>query len=51
MIIFIKHKNGPAEIHRIKQFTIVDSTIRIETEDDIWYIDYSNIEYIRIINS
>lgn len=49
-LIFIKHKNGNAEIHKIKRFTMVGSTIRVETEDDVFYIDYSNVEYIKIIN-
>lgn len=48
MIIFIKYKNGHAENYKIKSLTMVNSTIRIETDSDILYLDYSDIEDIQI---
>lgn len=51
MIIFIKHKDGRAKTYKIKDFTMVDSTIRIVTEDKILYLDYFDIEDMQIINS
>jgi hypothetical protein len=50
-LIFIKFKNGSAKSHEIKYFTMVGSTIRIETEDNIEYFKYEDIESIEIINS
>lgn len=50
-LIFIKFKNGYSESHEIKYFTIVGSTIRIETENNIEYFEYADIESIEIINS
>lgn len=49
-IIFIKCKDGSAESHEIKHFTMEGSTIRIETKDNIEYFDYADIENIEIIN-
>lgn len=49
--IFIKHKDGSAESHEIKHFTMVGSTIRIETENNIEYFEYEGIESIEIIDS
>lgn len=48
MIIYIKYKNGHVENYKIKSFTMVNSTIRIETDGDILYLDYSDIEDIQI---
>lgn len=50
-LIFIKYKDGSAESHEIKHFTIVGSTIRVKTEDSIEYFEYADIESIEIINS
>ena len=49
-LIFIKFKDGCTESHEIKHFTMVGSTIRVETKDDIFFLDYSDIENIEIIN-
>lgn len=49
--LFIKFKDGSAESIKIKHFTMVGSTIRIETENDIEYFEYASIESIEIINS
>ena len=49
-LIFIKYKNGNAESHEIKNFTMKGSTIRMETEDNIEFLDYAEIENIEIIN-
>lgn len=49
-LIFIKYKDGSAESHEIKHFTMMGSTIRVETEDNIEYFDYAEIENIEIIN-
>ena len=49
-ILFIKFKDGCAESHEIKHFTMVGSTIRVETEDNIDYFEYADIESIEIIN-
>jgi len=51
MIIFIKYKDGCTESYEIKRFTMVGSVIRIETDNDILYLDYSSIEDIQITNS
>ena len=48
MIIYIKYKNGHVENYKIKSFTMVNSTIRIKTDDNILYLDYSDIEDIQI---
>lgn len=48
MIFFIKYKNGSFENYKIKCFTMVGSAIRIETDSDILYLDYSDIEDIQI---
>lgn len=48
MIIFVKYKNGYVENYKIKRFTVVGSAIRIETDSDILYLDYSDIEDIQI---
>ena len=48
MIIYIKYKNGSFENYKIKRFTTVGSAIRIETDSDILYLDYSDIEDIQI---
>ena len=49
-LIFIKFKDECTESHKIKHFTMVGSTIRVETEDDIEYFEYEDIESIEIIN-
>ena len=48
MVLFVKYKNGHVENYKIKSFTMVNSTIRIETDGDILYLDYSDIEDIQI---
>ena len=48
MIIFVKYKNGYVENYKIKRFTMVNSTIRIKTDDNILYLNYSDIEDIQI---
>ena len=48
MIIYIKYKNGHVENYKIKSFTMVNSTIRIKTDDNILYLNYSDIEDIQI---
>ena len=50
-MIFIKYKDGSTKNYKIKDFTMVGSTIGIVTEDDVLYLDYSDIEHIQIINS
>ena len=49
-LIFIKFKDGCTESHEIEKFVMEDSTIRVETKDDIFFLDYSDIENIEIIN-
>ena len=48
MVLFVKYKNGSFENYKIKSFTMVNSTIRIKTDDNILYLDYSDIEDIQI---
>ena len=48
MIIYIKYKNGHVENYKIKSFIMVNSTIRIKTDCDILYLNYSDIEDIQI---
>lgn len=48
MVLFIKYKNGHVENYKIKSFTMVNSTIRIKTDYDILYLNYSDIEDIQI---
>lgn len=48
MMIFVKYKNGHVENYKIKSFTMVNSTIRIKTDDNILYLNYSDIEDIQI---
>ena len=48
MVLFVKYKNGHVENYKIKSFTMVNSTIRIKTDSDILYLDYSDIEDIQI---
>lgn len=50
-LIFIKYKNGSAESHEIKHFTMVGSTIRVETENNIEHFEYADIKSIEIIDS
>jgi hypothetical protein len=49
-LIFIKFKDGCVESHEIEHFTMVGSTIRMETKDNIEYFEYDSIESIEIIN-
>ena len=51
MMIFIRFKDKCTERYEIKRFTMVGSAIRIEIDNDILYLDYSNIEDIQITNS
>ena len=48
MVLFVEYKNGHVENYKIKSFTMVNSTIRIKTDGNILYLDYSNIEDIQI---
>lgn len=48
MVLFVKYKNGHVENYKIKRFTMVNSTIRIETDDNILYLNYSDIKDIQI---
>ena len=48
MVLFVKYKNGHVENYKIKSFTMVNSTIRIKTDDNILYLDYSDIDDIQI---
>ena len=48
MVLFVEYKNGSFENYKIKSFTTVGSAIRIETDSDILYLDYSDIEDIQI---
>ena len=48
MVLFVKYKNGRVENYKIKSFTMVNSTIRIKTDDNILYLNYSDIEDIQI---
>ena len=43
-----EYKNGHVENYKIKSFTMVNSTIRIKTDDNILYLNYSDIEDIQI---
>lgn len=48
MVLFVKYKNGHVENYKIKSFTMVNSTIRIKTDDNILYLNYSDIKDIQI---
>ena len=48
MVRFVEYKNGHVENYKIKSFTMVNSTIRIKTDDNILYLNYSDIEDIQI---
>ena len=48
MVLFVEYKNGHVENYKIKSFTMVNSTIRIKTDCNILYLDYSDIEDIQI---
>ena len=48
MVLFVKYKNESFENYKIKRFTTVGSAIRIETDSDILYLNYSDIEDIQI---
>lgn len=48
MVLFVEYKNGHVENYKIKSFTMVNSTIRIKTDDNILYLNYSDIEDIQI---
>ena len=48
MVLFVKYKNGHVENYKIKSFTMVNSTIRIKTDNNILYLNYSDIEDIQI---
>lgn len=48
MVLFAEYKNGHVENYKIKSFTMVNSTIRIKTDDNILYLNYSDIEDIQI---
>ena len=48
MVLFVEYKNGHLENYTIKSFTMVNSTIRIKTDDNILYLNYSDIEDIQI---
>ena len=48
MVLVVEYKNGHVENYKIKSFTMVNSTIRIKTDDNILYLNYSDIEDIQI---
>ena len=48
MVLFVEYKNGHVENYKIKSFTMVNSTIHIKTDDNILYLNYSDIEDIKI---
>ena len=48
MVLFVEYKNGYIENYKIKSFTMVNSIIRIKTDDNILYLNYSDIEDIQI---
>ena len=48
MVLFVEYKNGHVENYKIKSFTMVNSTIRIKTDDNILYLNYSDIDDIQI---
>ena len=48
MVLFVEYKNRHVENYKIKSFTMVNSTIRIKTDDNILYLNYSDIEDIQI---
>lgn len=48
MVLFVEYKNGHVENYKIKSFAMVNSTIRIKTDDNILYLNYSDIEDIQI---
>ena len=48
MVLFVEYKNGHVENYKIKSFIVVNSTIRIKTDDNILYLNYSDIEDIQI---
>lgn len=48
MVLFVKYKNGHVENYKIKSFTMVGSAIRIKTDCDILYLNYSDIKDIQI---
>ena len=48
MVLFVEYKNGHVENYKIKSFTMMNSTIRIKTDDNILYLNYSDIEDIQI---
>ena len=48
MVLFVEYKNGHVENYKIKSFVMVNSTIRIKTDGNILYLNYSDIEDIQI---
>lgn len=48
MVLFVEYKNGHVENYKIKSFTMMNSTIRIKTDDNTLYLNYSDIEDIQI---
>ena len=48
MVLFVEYKNEHVENYKIKSFIMVNSTIRIKTDDNILYLNYSDIEDIQI---
>lgn len=54
-LLFIRYKDGHNEYYAIEKFymehLIDDSTIRVETEKDVLFFNYAEIENIEIVNS
>ena len=48
MVLFVEYKNGHVENYKIKSFIMVNSTLRIKTDDNILYLNYSDIKDIQI---
>ena len=49
MVLFVKYKNGHVENYKIKSFTMVNSTIRIKTDDNILYLIILILKIFKLI--
>lgn len=50
-LLFIEYKDGDSETYEIKSFKMSGSKIQIERTNDIFFLDYAEIENIKIIDS
>lgn len=50
-ILFIEYKDGDSETYEIESFKMSGSKIHIERTNDIFFLDYDEIENIKIIDS